>query len=564
MTHPNYTFKHSIGDGGMAIVYLAEHKALHQPVAIKVLNKEFVHNDNIRKRFLAEARNLFTMSHPNIIKVTDLIDEGDTVAFVMEYMEGQTLKENLEKNGKLNDDQIKNLFVQMLDAVAYVHEKGLIHRDIKPSNFMISGKGVVKLLDFGIAKNTDNTSAEYTHTGTTQSMGTPMYMSPEQIKSTKEVTAQSDIYSLGVVLWQMVTGKKPYDTNTTSTFELQTKIVNEKLAPTNTLFDEVISGATAKDLKDRYSNCLQFKNQLLNKPEDLESTKLYSEKVFEQTIVQEKGFTDNGGIKSFEIGANNNFNTIEKVENATNKKGTGRLFVKIFAIIGVVFLLAIIGNLFFEEPYPKSEEELLNLYTGKFWKIKDIELKDVYLNGKLIKEKTGGRWGLRSFAFAKENAEAKIILDEVNKNLENVRESHTFMIYHKDSMYNNLWYYDQKFDDDLKKDVYELGAANLSFENSKFILKYNDGDIFSFSVKDSEVISSYTLKNHTEIIENISAEKLTLNYSSTFVFTDGSEQKIQAEMLFEIAKPIVLDRYQSEFDEWKFGPVATVADTTAK
>jgi serine/threonine protein kinase len=284
----DYTLKSPIGEGGMAIVYLAEHNTLNKPVAIKLLNKEFIHNDNIRKRFLAEARNLFSMSHPNIIKVTDLIDQEDTVAFVMEYIEGQTLKEYLDTKRKLKDDEIKKLFVQMLDAVGYVHEQGLIHRDIKPSNFLISGKGVVKLLDFGIAKKTDTTSSEYTQTGTTQNMGTPMYMSPEQIKSTKDVTAQSDIYSLGVVLWQMATGKKPYDTNTTSTFELQTKIVNEKLAPTNTLFDEVISGATAKDLKDRYSNCLQFKNQLLHKPEDLESTKLYSEKVFEQTIVQEK------------------------------------------------------------------------------------------------------------------------------------------------------------------------------------------------------------------------------------------------------------------------------------
>jgi serine/threonine protein kinase len=251
----DYTLKTPIGEGGMAIVYLAEHNTLNQPVAIKVLNKEFVHNDNIRKRFLSEARNIFKMSHPNIIKVTDLIDEGDTIAFVMEYLDGQTLKEYLDTKGKLNDDEIKKLFVQMLDAVGYVHEQGLIHRDIKPSNFMISSKGVVKLLDFGIAKNTDNTSADYTQTGTTQSMGTPMYMSPEQIKSTKEVTAQSDIYSLGVVLWQMVTGKKPYDTNTISTFELQTKIVNEPLLKTNTNWDKFISRATAKDINDRYPAC---------------------------------------------------------------------------------------------------------------------------------------------------------------------------------------------------------------------------------------------------------------------------------------------------------------------
>jgi len=276
--HPNYTFKHSIGEGGMAIVYIAEHKTLNQPVAIKVLNKEFVHNDNIRKRFLSEARNIFKMSHPNIIKVTDLIDEGDTVAFVMEYMEGQTLKEYLDTKGKLNDDEIKKLFVQMLDAVGYVHEQGLIHRDIKPSNFMISSKGVVKLLDFGIAKNTDTTSADYTQTGTAQSMGTPMYMSPEQIKSTKDVTAQSDIYSLGVVLWQMVTGKKPYDTNTTSTFELQTKIVNEPLPLSGTFWDEVIGSATEKKTELRFHSILNIAERIKNPKEsklDFDTTQLF-------------------------------------------------------------------------------------------------------------------------------------------------------------------------------------------------------------------------------------------------------------------------------------------------
>jgi serine/threonine protein kinase len=286
MTITNYTIKQPIGQGGMATVYLAHDNKFDSSVAIKILNKEFIHNENIRKRFLAEAKNMFRMSHSNIIKVTDLIDEGDTVAFVMEYMEGQTLKEYLDTKEKLNDDEIKKLFVQMLDAVGYVHEKGLIHRDIKPSNFMISGKGVVKLLDFGIAKNTDTTSADYTQTGTAQSMGTPMYMSPEQIKSTKDVTAQSDIYSLGVVLWQMVTGKKPYDTSTLSTFDLQLKIVTDQLPYTDTVFDKIITPATEKELSKRYKKCEDVKDEIqkLNKT-DSESTKIYvSDKLHENNV----------------------------------------------------------------------------------------------------------------------------------------------------------------------------------------------------------------------------------------------------------------------------------------
>jgi serine/threonine protein kinase len=258
----NYNILKELGHGGMATVYLAQDKKFDTEVAIKFLNKEFVNNENIRKRFIAEAKNMFKMSHPNIIKVTDLIDEGDTVAFVMEHIDGETLKEYLDRKGKLGDEEIRNIFSQMLDAVGYVHEQGLVHRDIKPSNFMIDKKGKVKLLDFGIAKNTDTSSAEYTQTGTGMQMGTPMYMSPEQVKNTKDVTPQSDIYSLGVILWQLVMGKRPYDGDTLSTFEIQLKIFQEPLAKTNTTWDNSIQKATEKNSNQRFSNAEEFKSAL--------------------------------------------------------------------------------------------------------------------------------------------------------------------------------------------------------------------------------------------------------------------------------------------------------------
>jgi serine/threonine protein kinase len=340
--HPNYTVKNLIGQGGMATVYLANHNTLNKPVAIKLLNKEFIHNENVRKRFLAEARNLFSLNHPNIIKVTDLIDDGDTVAFVMEYMEGQTLKDYLDTKGKLNDEEIKKLFVQMLDAVIYVHEQGLIHRDIKPSNFMINNKGLIKLLDFGIAKNTDTNSSDYTQTGTTQNMGTPMYMSPEQIKSTKDVTAHTDIYSLGVVLWQMVTGKKPYDTNTLSTFELQTKIVTENLASTNSPFDGLITKATAKNLEDRYDSCIKLKNQLLNTNlNNFESTILNEDKVSEHTVFHEeeneKNFVENEITTPLKDSAETG--TIVK------KKKSNNLLLSIILIVLCIGIIAVLVKL---------------------------------------------------------------------------------------------------------------------------------------------------------------------------------------------------------------------------
>jgi hypothetical protein len=152
---------------------------------------------------------------------------------------------------------------------------------------MISPKGQVKLLDFGIAKNTDTNSAEYTQTSTSQQMGTPMYMSPEQVNETKSVTAQSDIYSLGVVLWQMVMGQKPYDIKTLSTFQLQSKIVNENLALTNTSWDASIQKATHKNLDSRYTSAQLFLNDLQN-PAAVKIDKTAFKKNDDKTIFENK------------------------------------------------------------------------------------------------------------------------------------------------------------------------------------------------------------------------------------------------------------------------------------
>jgi serine/threonine protein kinase len=281
---PNYEIKGVLGEGGMAVVYLAEHRLLHTRIALKLLNREFVHNENIRKRFLSEARNMAKMSHPNIVRVTDLIEEGETVAFVMEYIEGDTLKGFMDRKRKLSDREIRQLLLQMLGAIIYVHDKGLVHRDIKPSNFMITPQGKVKLMDFGIAKQLNPGSPEYTSTGTNQQMGTAMYMSPEQIHETSNVTVQSDIYSLGVLLWQMVTGLKPYDMGTLSTFQLQTKIVTEPLPLTNSVWDWIIRRATEKDMGNRFGSAKEFKEALrgAEKSNAQESTRIEDKTVLER------------------------------------------------------------------------------------------------------------------------------------------------------------------------------------------------------------------------------------------------------------------------------------------
>jgi serine/threonine protein kinase len=219
----------------------------------------------------------------------------------MEYVEGETLKEYIERKGKLNDEEIKNLFTQMLDAVGYVHEQNLVHRDIKPSNFMLDKKGRIKLMDFGIAKTTDSNSAEYTQTVTGMQMGTPMYMSPEQVKSTKEVTFSTDIYSLGVVLWQIAAVRKPYDTSELSVPEIQVSILREPLPSLNTVWDRIIEKATQKEISNRYNTIDSFSSVIQDHKSGTEY--LTTDNNLENTIYDDKpnGKADDTVIENFII-----------------------------------------------------------------------------------------------------------------------------------------------------------------------------------------------------------------------------------------------------------------------
>ena len=383
----NYTILSPLGEGGMATVHLAHDTKFDSNVAIKLLNTEYTHNENIRKRFLSEAKSMFKMSHPNIIKVTDLIDDGDTVAFVMEYVEGDTLKEYIERKGKLSDDEIKSIFSQMLDAVGYVHKQNLVHRDIKPSNFMVDPEGKVKLMDFGIAKNTDANAAEYTQTGTGMQMGTPMYMSPEQVRNTKEVTKSSDIYSLGVVLWQMVTGTKPYDTKTISSFDLQTKIVTEKLPLTNTFWDGMIEKATHKEVGHRFLDCTSFSDDI--KGISNKETKKTEEETIEHTVIEHSSPKD----KESSIPKKEEEIKVTKTpitENITPKKRKWVIPVSSL-VLGLILLI------FYFYQYGKIKEIDENTYSivsiGKQTWMKENLNVSRFRNGDLIPEtKTAEEW----------------------------------------------------------------------------------------------------------------------------------------------------------------------------
>lgn len=219
-----FTVKHKLGEGGMAEVWYAEN-SIKKKVAIKVLKQEFVKMASVVARFENEATTMVGLNHPNIRQVLAYELVNDKPCIVMEYLEGEDLRQRLINGEKFSDTQLQNWWNECADALNYTHSKGVIHRDIKPSNIFITADGMVKILDFGIAKAQDNIAI--TQTGT--QMGTLLYMSPEQVLDAKHIDFRTDIYSLAVSFYHLILGTAPYDADSSSAFEIQTKIVNEPL-----------------------------------------------------------------------------------------------------------------------------------------------------------------------------------------------------------------------------------------------------------------------------------------------------------------------------------------------
>ena len=201
----NYRVLSEVGAGGMAVVYKAIQEPLGRLVAVKALKSSIAMDSQFAKRFEREAHFMASLQHENILHVVDFVKDGHSMYIVMEYVQGIDLYDLLELSPVLPAEEAAIIALQVARALDYAHFRGIIHRDIKPANIMLSKRGEVKLMDFGIAR--DDKLSDLTETGT--GLGTPSYMSPEQILGDK-LDARSDLFSLGVVLYQMVTGRKPF------------------------------------------------------------------------------------------------------------------------------------------------------------------------------------------------------------------------------------------------------------------------------------------------------------------------------------------------------------------
>lgn len=272
-----YHILETIGGGGMANVYKAHDAILNRKVAVKVLRPQFSDDEEFIRRFRREAQAATSLSHPNVVNIYDVGEEDDLYFIVMEYVEGLTLKQLIQKRGVLPIEETVDIMIQITSAIAHAHANHIVHRDIKPHNILISPKGEAKVTDFGIARAM--TSATITHTNSV--MGSVHYLSPEQARGGM-VNEKSDIYSLGIVLYEMATGIVPFSGDTAVSIaikHLQSELPSPKsmnpALPQS--IENIILKATAKDPFHRFQSASDLEEDL--------HTALLPERVAEQKYV---------------------------------------------------------------------------------------------------------------------------------------------------------------------------------------------------------------------------------------------------------------------------------------
>src|SRR5262245_42853036 len=226
----NYELDREIGRGGMGIVYKAKDKRLKRPVAIKLLPPELAFRSEIRSRFLKEAETAAQLSHPNIVPIYSVDERDGLVFFVMALVEGANLAARLHARGPMDADDSRRIMKEVAEALAYAHERGVVHRDIKPDNILLCADDDERttVTDFGIARAVSE-GADSRLTATGMAIGTPAYMSPEQSMGEREIDGRSDLYALGVVGYQMLSGELPF--NAPSTPALLVKQISERPTP---------------------------------------------------------------------------------------------------------------------------------------------------------------------------------------------------------------------------------------------------------------------------------------------------------------------------------------------
>ncbi len=334
-----------IGEGGMGAVYLAEQGSLERHVVLKILHADLVRRDEFVRRFLREARSAAQLQHPAIVQVYDRGEVDGTYYILMEYVEGVSLSALIKSQGKLSVVESVDIVLQAAKGLAAAHRSGIVHRDIKPANIMLTDDLVVKVADFGIAK--DLHSEETQITANDYLVGTLPYMSPEQCEG-KDLDGRADIYSLGVSFYQMVTGQRPFQGKSTvdlmrqHLYELPIS-ARDRLPGVPAEISAVIDRMLVKNREERYANCEEL-------VKDLERFKTYAlSKMEESTSVDLTG----EGVGKSPTGAN---------------QGLGWLVLGLIGMAGLGLVATNFGWLHFGPASQVKDSETLQIQMDRLWK----------------------------------------------------------------------------------------------------------------------------------------------------------------------------------------------------
>lgn len=373
----------------MAIVYLAHDVILDRDVAVKVLRPDYANDEEFIRRFHREALSATSLAHPNIVNIYDVGEEDSIYYIVMEYVEGQTLKEYIQQNSPVKVDVALKIMQQLASAINHAHQNQIIHRDIKPQNILIDKNGNVKITDFGIAMALSYTAI----TQTNAVLGSVHYLSPEQARG-EMATEKSDIYSLGIVMFELLTGRLPFSGETAISIALkhlqsETPSVRNINPSIPQSVENIVLKATAKDPAFRYKSALEMENDLKTAldpsraneakfviPGDEETTKVLPvikkdelSKDFDETIVVGKKESDSPPIKS---GKKEKKEEKTKKEKNKARKKWPRVLVSIFVILVILSLFTI-----FVLPDLLSPDEVkVPDVTGLYWEDAEDELED--------------------------------------------------------------------------------------------------------------------------------------------------------------------------------------------
>ena len=353
MLDGRYEIIELIGSGGMANVYKAKCHRLNRMVAVKILKSDMAENEEIRRRFRDESRAVAQLSHANIVSVYDVPSSGDTEYIVMELIDGITLKQYMERRGQMDWRESLHFIIQIMRALEHAHSRGIIHRDIKPQNIMVLRDGSVKVADFGIACLQNNAQ-----TLTQDALGSVHYISPEQARG-EHIDARSDIYSAGVVLYEMLTGRLPFEGDTAVSVAIQ-HLSSVPLAPSE-IREDVPKGlelicmkAMCADINKRYASAtamledlesfrknpdidMEYIREELKEKENTEATRYISKKELSEAVRNKKE------KEKDELAAKKQ----EKTGIAGTKDEKKRMAIIIGAFAGALLLIFLIFTLIF-------------------------------------------------------------------------------------------------------------------------------------------------------------------------------------------------------------------------